>query len=419
MTIESDDDGSGYGIRGNSKTAIGVLGISDSATGVAGGSSTGDGIRAVSLTGRGLFAVSGGDAIVGQSDKHRGIVGIAGDQTGVSGESRADNGVIGQTKSGTAAGVFGLNNAAENGNGITGLAKGLGGIGVFGSAELRGVGVSGSGATGIVAVGTSGPGIIARSEQEDGVLGWAMRNGFAGVKGNHGEGGTGVHGNSPRGIGVEGEGTYGVWGATSSDNSTGCGIVGTRGIHPSSGWTPSAAAICCAFEGEYGHALMGESNSTFFPAIEGQITNPLSLAPGVLGVGPTFGVFGRISCTTPNVLSSAVYGEAKYDGHVAVKGMAEWSATGVYGRSEGGIGVCGWSSGSGTGVYGFSPNSTNVNGYAFAGNFHGAVNVTGPVHKSGGGFLIDHPEDPAGKYLPIRLWNRMSARISMMVSSCS
>ena len=67
--------------------------------------------------------------------------------------------------------------------------------------------------------------------------------------------------------------------------------------------------------------------------------------------------------------------------------------------SENGAAVCGISSGEGTAVYGFSPHPTNVGGLGFAGYFHGAVNVTGPVHKSGGGFLIDHPCDPEGKFL--------------------
>ena len=51
-----------------------------------------------------------------------------------------------------------------------------------------------------------------------------------------------------------------------------------------------------------------------------------------------------------------------------------------------------------------SANSTNGNGLtafggAFAGNFIGKVNVTGTLTKGGGAFKIDHPLDPANKYL--------------------
>ena len=84
------------------------------------------------------------------------------------------------------------------------------------------------------------------------------------------------------------------------------------------------------------------------------------------------------------------------------------SSTGVLGYNEGlgasGIGVWGEQWGTGYGVYG----STRGAGYGvvgqspspgYAGWFIGHVNVTGTLSKGGGSFKIDHPLDPANKYL--------------------
>jgi hypothetical protein len=69
----------------------------------------------------------------------------------------------------------------------------------------------------------------------------------------------------------------------------------------------------------------------------------------------------------------------------------------VYGSSGSGAGVVGFST-SDTGVYGSSGS-----GYSgvFFGPLHvgGAMTVTGYLAKSGGGFLIDHPLEPANQYL--------------------
>ena len=75
--------------------------------------------------------------------------------------------------------------------------------------------------------------------------------------------------------------------------------------------------------------------------------------------------------------------------------------TGVQGEVSGGAGfnygVFGNASGSGTnfGVYG----SAFGSGTNYAGYFNGDVDVTGTLSKGGGSFKIDHPLDPANKYL--------------------
>jgi hypothetical protein len=83
------------------------------------------------------------------------------------------------------------------------------------------------------------------------------------------------------------------------------------------------------------------------------------------------------------------------------------SGLGVYGSSGSGIGVYGYSdtatgvyafSESGTGVYGFSESGYGVysNGKAFV---SGDLDVNGTLSKASGSFKIDHPLDPANKFL--------------------
>src|ERR1051326_9544739 len=76
------------------------------------------------------------------------------------------------------------------------------------------------------------------------------------------------------------------------------------------------------------------------------------------------------------------------------------SGNGVYGNSNSGNGVYGKSSG--TGVYGLSGNGTGLygeSGMYYAAILNGKVKITGNLEKAGGSFKIDHPLDPANKYL--------------------
>ena len=65
---------------------------------------------------------------------------------------------------------------------------------------------------------------------------------------------------------------------------------------------------------------------------------------------------------------------------------------GVYGRSNNGSGVLGFSD-SGYGIYGYSASG------GYAAYLDGRVYIRGPLSKPGGQFKIDHPLDPANKYL--------------------
>ncbi len=115
----------------------------------------------------------------------------------------------------------------------------------------------------------------------------------------------------------------------------------------------------------------------------------------------------------------------------SVVGTDDGKGYGLIGRSDRGIGVFGYSnsnngvhgsSGSNRGVYGFSDSNSGVYGsshryigvygysyesigvYAYGGSGHAAylagnVTITGSLSKAGGSVKIDHPLDPANKYL--------------------
>jgi hypothetical protein len=80
------------------------------------------------------------------------------------------------------------------------------------------------------------------------------------------------------------------------------------------------------------------------------------------------------------------------------------SSTGVFGTSSSNIGVHGAST-TGNGVRGDSNDgiaifgTTNIGSGNWAGYFTDNVHVTGNLSKGGGSFKIDHPLDPADKYL--------------------
>ena len=95
------------------------------------------------------------------------------------------------------------------------------------------------------------------------------------------------------------------------------------------------------------------------------------------------GVQGVILATNPGLGSAAVRGINR-------------------GTGAAGVGVWGSHAGSGWGVYGSSPAGNGVVGEStsgFAGLFNGNVRVNGTLFKSAGAFTIDHPLDPAHKYL--------------------
>ena len=121
------------------------------------------------------------------------------------------------------------------------------------------------------------------------------------------------------------------------------------------------------------------------------------------------GVSGE-SSTSYGVIGSSASGHGVYGTSISgygVYGISN-SSSGVYGKSTGSedTGVVGDATGSnGTGVYGKANSGSaayGVSGWStsgFAGYFSGKVHVNGALSKSSGSFKIDHPLDPANKYL--------------------
>ena len=109
------------------------------------------------------------------------------------------------------------------------------------------------------------------------------------------------------------------------------------------------------------------------------------------GVG--YGVSGKSSS------GNGVYGVCDDGNGVYAVSSSSWGVVGVgdilgglVGQSSSGNGVYGVSQGNGTGLYGVSRG-----GYAAI--LNGKVKITGNLEKAGGSFKIDHPLDPANKYL--------------------
>lgn len=151
----------------------------------------------------------------------------------------------------------------------------------------------------------------------------------------------------------------------------------------------------------YGKNFGVYSIGTFGAGVHGESTSGV----GVDGMGAT-----GVSGTGIGTGSIGVWGQ----GDTGVRGAAGVGGTGVY--AQGGTGVNGIGAGDGsTGVSGSTveTNGTAVSGVAtsttstgvfgksprYAGLFDGNVDVTGTINKSAVAFKIDHPTDPANKFL--------------------
>ncbi len=109
-------------------------------------------------------------------------------------------------------------------------------------------------------------------------------------------------------------------------------------------------------------------------------------------------VYARTDSTQPNAFGVHGWVEGPNAGSFSAGVRGENGGTGGTG-----IGVWGSHDGAGTGVYGSTVNGIGVwgqeTGSGFAGFFSGNVSVIGNLSKSSGTFKIDHPLDPANKYL--------------------
>ena len=223
------------------------------------------------------------------------------------------------------------------------------------------------------------PGVLGISKAGgDGVVGRGLR-GVAGFsqefRGALGQkkptaAGPGVFGGSKTGRGVEGRSdtNYGV----SGDSRTFAGVRGTSvDVAGTEGWSTNGAGV-------FGHSDNGS---------------------GVVGVADPFGpdragVLGSSKDGIGVLGQGGVGVEAVGDGFGMI---TRGGCFGLIARSTGGgilnVGIlC-------RGGTALSAWADRMGGGSLAGDFSGDVRITGELHKSGGGFRIDHPSDPANKYL--------------------
>ena len=173
-------------------------------------------------------------------------------------------------------------------------------------------------------------------------------------------------------------------------------------------YPPARAAVNAAVSGTYqnsgntghlGTAASGVEGYTTSTSGDGVYGNSTAGYPsnGVHGVsGTNYGVYGQSSSSSFSS-GGGVVGQCSICSGVA--GLSG-SGNGVFGSSQGSlsssIGLCGVTvdnTGSGLAIYGQAPSGGT------AGYFQGNVHVFGTLTKSAGAFLIDHPLDPANKYL--------------------
>jgi hypothetical protein len=376
-------------------------------------------------------------------------------------QSVGSTSIFGGTANSSQRGVFGVN-IAESGTqaaGVLGQTSSTSGYAVVGNATASTGGTVGVYGTALSPTGTGVYGTTSSATgQNAGVSGVSNSPEGFGVLGTSSSltgPGTGASGtaNSPDGIGVLGSNVAtsgsanGVLG--SSDSTSGVGVYGLAGATTGAGFGVEGTTATPNGSGVYGFV-----NSPTAIGVTGDNNATTGLATGVYGLSASpsgYGVYALNTAATGNAF--AVYGQSNSPDAYAVYGTSSGlngsgvvgyasafggNAYGVYGLSDGGPGVFGASDG-GPGVYGYSSaanqdgvgiyadtNSAGgfgafidnlAGGYILVGTalnngvhmfdvdgsgdgyFAGNLDVTGAITAGTKDFKIDHPLDPANKYL--------------------
>jgi hypothetical protein len=179
--------------------------------------------------------------------------------------------------------------------------------------------------------------------------------------------------------------------ATGSINATGI-VIGNNGAFATSTGSGLGAVMT--------------DNLPITPAISGRaLATGDGTTRGVQGISSTNqgdGVFGLSQGTQ----GAGVFGDATNGGFGVLGHSSGPSGNGVWGENFGtsGSGVVGIAHSSGDGMFAFNDNSGDAlfalnTGGGFAAFFNGNVDVDGNLSKAAGSFKIDHPLEPANKYL--------------------
>jgi len=296
----------------------------------------------------------------------------------------------------------------------------------------RGLHVTSGSNTAAWAESTSGVGLSGGSSGNDGVQGFSAGSGRSGVYGaNTDASGFGVYGrNTSSGFfGYLGSGSYGVYGDNGDSNTVGyAGYFNgrarvTRSLVADGGVAATTAGTVAVYgESSTNTGVYGKTTAASGSGVYGEASGDF----GVVGHGTEGGVSG--SSTTGDGVTgfsaaatkSGVYGETDNEDGYGVFGRNE--AAGAYGFLAGDTGIeslPGVAGVTGYGVFGVVGRSSD--GVAMvaqsphfalladaggpsggdAGVFEGHVWVFGDFDVSNGtkNFLVDHPLDPANRYL--------------------
>ena len=364
------------------------------------------------------------------------IVGVtqSGSGTGLSATATTHAAVAGTITGATNTAVYGLasnTSAGSTAAGVTGAANTQLGPGVQGvTSSSRGIGVQG-----VANASTGGTAVDGLNRATSG-----YSTGVTGQTSSVTTNSSGVNGFEAATTGQ----VYGVVGGTNSTTANAAAVSGYEGaatgrvfgVAGSTNSTTTGAAGVSGFEG----ATVGQVYG-----VEGGTKSTTNGAAGVIGsgtatTGQVFGVFGYTNTVTNGAAGVAGNANATAGQVTGVSGTsASTSGTGVFGNatatsgntfgvfgqtaSPGGHGASGYASatsGPGIGVVGLTNSPagagaafTNLgggtsavilgNGANYANVFtldaSGNLSIKGKLTKGSGSFKIDHPLDPANKYL--------------------
>jgi len=329
---------------------------------------------------------------------------VPGTQAAISGIATATSGgttgVYGQSSDPGGNAMLGVNNATTGGYGVIGSSSATSGksYGVAGFATSTSTGASG-------VLGNE----TATSGQVHGVSGFASSTttGAVGVTGFElavtGQvygvsGGTNSTTTGASGVnGFEGAATgqvFGVGGSTNSTTDYSSGVSGYEGATTGkvSGVAGGTASTTAGASGVIGNA--GATTGNVY-GVSGYTASTAGV--GVLGTayassGNTTGVIG--STVSPNGI--ATFGNStSTSGGTGIQGNTESTSGGAAGvfvvHGGGGLILLGLAGSNYAGKF-----SVDASGNGF---YAGNLNVTGKLTKGSGSFKIDHPLDPANKYL--------------------
>ena len=316
--------------------------------------------------------------------------------TGVEGTSSTGNGVIGSitpSETTSTAAVLGLAGAKSGfylGESAAVWGDSYENPGVYGSSyQSDGIDATSYRGFGVQASSTIGPGVSGDSQTNSGVFGTTsgssdstagvrgiagdMTSGYSGIAGIWGESqpDVGVYGTSVSAAGVDGistnaSGVYGNTGNTTSGYSAVAGVWGDAasqvGVYGSSASVEGVYGVSASEDG-----VFGENDQTAY-VVSGA---------GVSGhsIGYSYGMYGWSD---------------KGDGSLFSGGTDDHDGDG----GRGVIAAGGSGNGTGDGLSAYPGDSG-----AYAGVFGGSISVSGSVNSSTAQLKIDHPTDPANKYL--------------------